>query len=257
MADRLRRSAHAHESALRAQGFEATSGGNAPTGLTQSTLYYTPAGAQAAQTLVAKLAPVLLAPSPSGTLQGSPVVIGAGFPVAHPLRVATPIRAAAVHATTLAASGATARAAAGVVADPGLGASVAAAARHPGLRLLVPTRVTSYSSLSQIEGVRVYKIMGQSGGSWPAVNIAFQDGPSDAGQYWDVQETTMPSPPLLQEATRTVTTGGRTYELIDDASNLRIVAFRQSGTWYWIRNMLTDALSPAPMMDLAAGLRPA
>jgi len=238
--------------ALRARGFDATSGGNAPPGLSDSTLYYTAAGAQAAQSLVGALAPVLLAPAQSGVVQGAPLilVIGPSFPVKHPFLHVAPARPAATGATTAASA-----ASAGVVADPGLGASIVAAARHPGLRLLVPTRVTSSSSLAQVEGVRVYRIMSQGGGSWPAVNIAFQDGPSVLGQYWDVQETTMPSPPLLQEATRTVVQGGRTYELIDDAGNVRIVAFRQAGTWYWINNTLNDALSPAQMMAIAAGLK--
>ncbi len=237
--------------ALRARGFDATSGGNAPAGLTESTLYYTAAGAQAAQTLVGTIAPVLLAPAQSGVVQGSPLVlvIGPGFPFEHPFSRPSSPAASASSATTAASADAT------VPAPSGLDASIVAAARPPGLRLLVPTRVTSSSSLAPVEGVRVYRIMRQGGGSWPAVNIAFQDGPSVLGQYWDVQETTMPSPPLLQEATRTVTQGGRTYEIIDDASNVRVVAFRQARTWYWINNTLSDALSPGQMMAIAAGLK--
>jgi hypothetical protein len=110
------------------------------------------------------------------------------------------------------------------------------------------------STLAPVEGVRVYRIDARGAGSWPAVNLSFQFGPAGLGQYWDVMETTMPLPPLLAQATDSVTAGGRVYEIVNDGSGARVVAFRRRGTWYWVNNTINDALTPAQMLEIAEHL---
>jgi len=237
--------------ALRGHGFDATSGGDAPTGSTASTLYYAPADEQAAQTLAADLSPVLVAPAPPGVLSGVPMVlvIGSGFPVSDPFHQNAP--APPPHPTT-----SVTYTSADVVPDPALTQAVASSLRRPGLRLLVPTRFAPNTSLAPVEGVRAYRILGRGGGSWPAVNLSFQLGAAGLGQYWDVMETTMTNPPLLEQATSTITKGTRRYQVLNDGTGVRDVAFRQNGVWYWINNTLLDALSAHQMVELAAGLVP-
>jgi len=149
---------------------------------------------------------------------------------------------------------AVAPAAPGLFADPTTDATIAASARDPGFPLLVPTELANNSSLAPVEGVRRYRIQARGAGSWPAVNLSFQLGAAGLGQYWDVMETTMPSPPLFAQATDSVTVGGRAYEIVTDGSGVRDVAFRRRGTWYWVNNTINDGLTSAQMLGIAEHL---
>lgn len=233
--------------ALRARGLDAVSAGEAPAGVPSTTeVYYAANAAPQAAAISSALGGLAAQPAPA-SLAGSPVtlVVGPGFalrraaPVRHPRHPrhrAAPVR--------LVRDAAPARAAAG------LGST--------GLRLEVPTVVTPASRLAVTEGVRAYRIAPRGGGGgWPAVVFSFQDGPSGLGRFWDVQETTMPNPPLVDEATRTVTHGSRSYRLVEDGSGVRAVAFREGNVWIWVSNTLDNHLSPAQMVGIAEGVRAA
>jgi hypothetical protein len=104
--------------------------------------------------------------------------------------------------------------------------------------------------------VRAYTIPGGPGAGWASVVEVFADG-DQAGSYYDVQETRLPGPPVMQGPTSKIYAGKRTYDLFQDGSVLRYVGFWQNQTWYWISNTFSGALTPAEMVGIAASLEPA
>src|SRR5581483_5028406 len=152
----------------------------------ESTLYFRSDQQRAARQLSGALGiPAKLAPA--GQQWGIELDVGAGFPVNDPIR--PPARAE--------------RPAPPVMVPDSGPASAAAGLGGVGFRLLVPTVRPSLSSLSTQEGARAYRISRGSRGSWPAVAFTFEDR-TRSGRYWQVQETTMPDPPILEGANTTV-----------------------------------------------------
>lgn len=125
-----------------------------------------------------------------------------------------------------------------------------------GLPLLVPSLQSDNAQLDSVMPVRAYRIEGGPGGGWPSVVEVFANDTS-AGSYYDVQETRMTSPPVMQQPTSVIHQGSRTYDLFQDGSVLRYVGFFQDKTWYWISNTFDGALSPAQILGIAASLQPA
>lgn len=145
---------------------------------------------------------------------------------------------------------------AGLIVDPAP-AQALRGLGQVGLPLLVPTLTQSNSRLDVTEvPVRKYKIEGGPNGGWPSVVAVFANSMA-AGSYYDVQETTMPVPPVMQNPTRVIRTAGRVYDLFQDGKVLRYVGFNQNGVWYWVSNSFDGVLTPAQMVAIAASLRPA
>jgi len=125
-----------------------------------------------------------------------------------------------------------------------------------GLPLLAPSLMDGNSQPDSVEPVRAYTIPGGPTGGWPSVVEVFANG-QQPGSYYDVQETRLPSPPVMQSPTSKIYAGKRTYDLFQDGSVLRYVGFWQNQTWYWISNTFSGALTPAEMVGIAASLQPA
>ncbi len=102
--------------------------------------------------------------------------------------------------------------------------------------------------------LRLYHLRDQQGHGHAAYVIVIDQG--ELGQYYDVQGTTWTDPPLLANPERTVTLGGRTYELFYAGEALRIVAWREHGAVYWIENTLTNSVPAASMLAMAAETTP-
>jgi hypothetical protein len=68
----------------------------------------------------------------------------------------------------------------------------------------------------------------------------------------------MADPPLTRNPTVILNprAHGRRYQLTYDGKELRTLAFRSRGTWYWISNTLDDALSDKEMLAVADSLAP-
>ncbi len=183
---------------------------------------------------------------------------------AAPAKPAAPTSTAAPTATAAAATAKQKAAAAAAAANrlpSGLVVSSAPAAAlvglgRTGLPLLVPSLQDSNSQLDSVKPVRAYTIPGGPSGGWPSVVEVFANS-QQAGSYYDVQETRLPSPPVMQSPTSKIYAGARTYDLFQDGSVLRYVGFWQNHTWYWISNTFSGALSPAEMVGIAASLQPA
>ena len=71
------------------------------------------------------------------------------------------------------------------------------------------------------------------------------------GQYYDVQGMDWTSAPMFASPDQTIQIGDRSYQLYYEGSNLKMVAWRQYGAMYWVRNTLTDNLSNAAMLAMA------
>jgi LCP family protein required for cell wall assembly len=75
-------------------------------------------------------------------------------------------------------------------------------------------------------------------------------------EYWDIQETDMPNPPILSDKSFQHSVGGREMSLYYSGSNLQMVVLRDGNRSYWVENTLLDDLSNETMLAIAKGLRP-
>jgi hypothetical protein len=88
---------------------------------------------------------------------------------------------------------------------------------------------------------------------YKGVVLVFRTG---AGEYWDIQETDMPNPPVLSDKSFQHSVGGREMSLYYSGSNLQMVVLRNGNRSYWVENTLLDSLSNETMLAIAKGLRP-
>jgi LCP family protein required for cell wall assembly len=76
-----------------------------------------------------------------------------------------------------------------------------------------------------------------------------------AGEYWGLQGTNWPDPPILEGATREVVRAGRTYKLYFNGTKLHMVAWRQGAGVYWVSNTILNKLSNETMLAIAQGAK--
>ena len=102
--------------------------------------------------------------------------------------------------------------------------------------LLVPT-VLERTSCSRPQRRRsaCYKIAGR-----PAVRLVFTNG---ALEYWGIQMTTGGTRRSSQSPNKTVTLGGRRFELHYAGPQLHMVVLRANGATYWVVNTLLGTRS--------------
>jgi LCP family protein required for cell wall assembly len=107
---------------------------------------------------------------------------------------------------------------------------------------------------SEPDEMRSYTIHGPHDHRYPAYVIVVGQG--ELGQYYDIQGTTWSKPPLLRDASNTLTLGPRTYSLVYDGEHLKTVAWSEGRAVYWIENTLTNNLTPQQMVEIARETRP-
>jgi LCP family protein required for cell wall assembly len=115
---------------------------------------------------------------------------------------------------------------------------------------LVPTEVASGSQLSSMQGIRVYRpLQGQH-----TVALTFV---TPAGNvYWQIQETTWNSAPILANPTGHLVLAGRRYDLYTSGGHIHMIVLRTPQASYWVVNTLLDALTNQTMLAIAKSLRP-
>ena len=86
-----------------------------------------------------------------------------------------------------------------------------------------------------------------------AIRLVFRTG---AGEYWGVEETNMPNPPILADRSFHRAIGGRVFNLYYTGSHLHMVVLRVHDRSYWVVNTLLDSLSNETMLAIAKGLKP-
>jgi LCP family protein required for cell wall assembly len=100
---------------------------------------------------------------------------------------------------------------------------------------------------------RAYDIVDRTGKRHRAYRIVAYQG--RIGQYYGVEGTDWRSPPILDDPTRRLRAGGRTYELFYDGSRLKLVAWRSRRGSYWVSNTLLRTLTNKQMLAIAQSLR--
>jgi LCP family protein required for cell wall assembly len=86
-----------------------------------------------------------------------------------------------------------------------------------------------------------------------AIRLVFRTG---AGEYWGIEETNMPQPPVLADRSFHRAIKGRSFSLYYTGSNLHMVVLRVHDKSYWVVNTLLDSLSNETMLAIATGLKP-
>lgn len=129
--------------------------------------------------------------------------------------------------------------------DGGEGRSLLAAAAD-GIRTCAPTELPPGFFWPTGAG-RAYAIAGH-----PAIALYATAGSGDS-VLW--MYTTWQDPPILGEATSTLSRGGRTYDLYTAGGRLHQIAWSVGSTRVWITNTLRDTLTNAQMLALATSCR--
>jgi polyisoprenyl-teichoic acid--peptidoglycan teichoic acid transferase len=101
---------------------------------------------------------------------------------------------------------------------------------------------------------RSYLIHDQTGGSHVAYRMTIELNPA-LGEYYGIQGTTWQTPPILSNPSETRVVGGKQLLLYFNAHKLSLAAWRTPQGVYWVSNTLTDSLSNAQMLGIAASLR--
>ncbi|MBV9942016.1 MAG: LCP family protein [Solirubrobacterales bacterium] len=97
--------------------------------------------------------------------------------------------------------------------------------------------------------VRDYLIHAPGGKAYPIYVEVFANG--QLGQFYDVQGTTWIDAPLFANPNQTLRAGKRTYDLYYDGPRLQMVAWREYGAVYWVRNTLTNSLDAGELLAIA------
>jgi hypothetical protein len=120
------------------------------------------------------------------------------------------------------------------------------------LPVYYPTLMSATGSY-RVDDSRAYNIVDRANKRHRAYRIVAYDG--RIGQYYGIQGTDWRSPPILDNPSSSVTSGGRTFKLFYDGSRLKLVAWRTRRGSYWISNTLLRTLTNKQMLALARSAR--
>ena len=116
--------------------------------------------------------------------------------------------------------------------------------------LMVPHQVARGSVLSSDEGVRGFK---------PLKNqheVALTFNVSGGDEYWQIEESTWNTAPILQNPTGSIPYRGGKLLLYSTGGALQMVALRTPQATYWVSNTILNQLSNSTMIAIAKSLRP-
>ena len=116
--------------------------------------------------------------------------------------------------------------------------------------LMVPHLIAQSSTLSQDHGVRAFKPLKNQHEVALTFNVAGGD------EYWQIEESTWNSAPILQNPTGTIPYRGGKLLLYSTGGNLQMVALRTPRATYWVSNTILNQLSNSTMIAIAKSLRP-
>ena len=120
------------------------------------------------------------------------------------------------------------------------------------LPVYYPTLMSATGSYKVMDS-RAYNIVDRANKRHRSYRIVAYEG--RIGQYYGVQGTDWRSPPILDDPSSRVRSGGRTYELFYDGSRLKLVAWRTRRGSYWISNTLLRTLNNQQMLAIARSVR--
>jgi LCP family protein required for cell wall assembly len=120
------------------------------------------------------------------------------------------------------------------------------------LPVYYPTLMSATGSY-RVNDSRAYDIVDRTGKRHRAYRIVAYEG--RIGQYYGIQGTDWRSPPILDNPSSSVTSGGRTLKLFYDGGRLKLVAWRTRRGSYWVSNTLLRTLTNKQMLALARSAR--
>jgi len=121
-----------------------------------------------------------------------------------------------------------------------------------GFPIYFPKYVTTQSRYAD-PAVRVYKVADRAAKFRKAYRLVLSHNVAE-GQYWGVQATNWPTPPILQGPHEVVTRHGRKLGVYRDGSRVTLVSWRHENAVYWVSNTLSAALTNTQMLEIASTL---
>jgi LCP family protein required for cell wall assembly len=116
--------------------------------------------------------------------------------------------------------------------------------------LMVPHKVAEGATLSDSEGVRAFKPLKNQ--HEVAMSFVMPNGL----EYWDIEESTWNSAPILQNPSFTLIHKGQKYLVYTTGGQVQMVALRTPRATYWVTNSILNELSNKTMIAIAESLRP-
>jgi len=116
--------------------------------------------------------------------------------------------------------------------------------------LMVPHLVARYSQLSSQSGVRGFKPLKNQ----HEVALTFEVG--QTYEYWQIEESTWKTAPILQNPTFTFIHRGQRYQVYTTGGTIQRIALMTPDGAYWVSNTILNELSNSTMVAIAESLRP-
>jgi LCP family protein required for cell wall assembly len=116
--------------------------------------------------------------------------------------------------------------------------------------LMVPHKVARYSELSSVEGVRAFKPLKNQ----HEVALTFEVG--QTSEYWQIEESTWKTAPILQSPSFTLIHRGQRYQVYTSGGAVQRIALVTPQATYWVSNTILNELSNSTMLAIAESLRP-
>ncbi len=118
-------------------------------------------------------------------------------------------------------------------------------------RLMVPHEVALGSSISNEEGVRLFKPLNGKQEFVLTFNL------NGGVEYWQVEESNWTDAPLFAKPTATFKDkDGRKYEVFTSSGKIQRVALFAGHNVYWVQNTILNSLSNPTMIAIAKSLQP-
>lgn len=137
--------------------------------------------------------------------------------------------------------------------SPGLPVTLTAlkkVARSVPFPVLAPREVAQGSTLSNAEGVRVFRPLQHRRTLCLTFNVA------GTYKYWQIQETNWNTAPILANPTMKLHPHGREIDLYTTGGQIQLAVVRLKGSTYWVVNTILNELSNSTMLAIARSLTP-
>jgi LCP family protein required for cell wall assembly len=116
--------------------------------------------------------------------------------------------------------------------------------------LMVPHRIAQYATLSQDEGVRAFKPLKHQH------EVSLQFVMPNGIQYWQIEETTWNSAPILAAPTGQFFYHHQKFLIYTTGGSIQMVVLMTPRASYWVVNTILNQLSNSTMIAIAKSLKP-
>lgn len=121
-----------------------------------------------------------------------------------------------------------------------------------GFDIYFPKYVTTSSRYAN-PAVRLYRVADRAAKYRKAYRLVLSHNVVE-GQYWGIQGTNWPTPPILQGTHTVIKRHGRKLGVYKDGSRINLVSWRHGDAVYWVSNTLSNALTNTQILEIASTL---